>query len=145
MFGFFKRKPVDVGSHLKGPIEAWVREWMVGQLADLPDDERPSEDELEDDIVRMRDEVLSRQQPTLNPFDGLRAGVPDDAVNRAALQRLKAAFAGMEADTPIFTSLVLAKIGQPDFASGWPLCALRVVLETSLKDVRQHQRALRGS
>lgn len=145
MFGFFKRKPVDVSEHLRGPIEGWVREWMAAQMADVPEDECPSAEELEDDILRMRDEVLSRQQLTLSQFDGVRAGSPDDANNASALQRLVAAFAGQEANTPIFTALVLSKLGQPGYASGWPLCALRVVLETSLRDVKEHQAALQAS
>ena len=112
-------------------------QWFAGQLKDVPEDELPPKEEINRDMIEMRDEVFSRILPTLEAAECLSDGEPDDAANSKQLNRLVGEYEGLEATTPIFTKLALSKADQQDYQSGWPLCTIRLVAETYLKQSRE--------
>jgi hypothetical protein len=122
---------------LVSAVETLTREWFRGQLADLPPDELPGKKELEADIVDMRDSVIRRIVATLKSSDALKNGLPNDPANAAALARLVIEYKELEPATPIFTKLALSKVGDPAYRTGWTLCAIRVIAETWLPQVRE--------
>lgn len=130
---------------LASVVEILTREWFEGQLGDLPRDELPEEEVLEADIADMRDGVLRRVAGVLSASDAMTNGRPDDAANSAAMVRLVEAFAGLERTTPIFTKLALSKVNDPEYRSGWRLCAIRVIAETYLPQAQEsHAQEERG-
>jgi len=126
----------DAGT-LADAVETLVREWFKGQIGDLPPDELPPEDEIEADIESMRDEALASIARLQATTDSVKDGRPNDAANRSALDRLASEYRGLERATPIFTALALSKRGLPEYASGWRLCAIRLIAEEKLPSVRR--------
>lgn len=113
-----RKQPSPPADKLRQPLHALVSEWMAGQLADLPDDEKPPQQELDDDIVHMREEALARLMPTFQGCDALSRGEPEDEANASALRRLQASYAGLEAGTPIFTMAGLVQGGTAQSRAG---------------------------
>jgi hypothetical protein len=109
------------------------REWFQNQIGDLDEDDLPSEGEIEDDILDMREEISVRVSPFLESTNALAAGIPNDNGNIEALSELIEKYRGHEANTPIFTKLALSKYGQNQYQGGWPLCTIRVVAEAWLQ------------
>ncbi|MDM4769971.1 hypothetical protein [Solimonas sp. SE-A11] len=118
-------------------IDALVREWFKGQTAGLAPDELPSPEEMEEDISEMRARVLAKLEPALEHGNCTTNRVPNDSVNSRVLGDLVESYKGLEKKTPIFTSLALSKRNQPGYMSGWPLCAIRLIAETSLVDAQR--------
>jgi hypothetical protein len=132
-----KGGPEPAPAPLVAAVEGLTREWFRGQTGDLAPDELPSKAELEADIRDMRDRVLGRIADVLRTSDALKGGKPDDSANAAAMARLVVEYKGLESATPIFTRLALSKVGTPAYLAGWRLCAIRVVAETYLPQVRE--------
>ena len=130
MFRVFKKNDF---SELEDEMLLLCREWFCGQIGDLPEDELPSRSEIEQDIVQMRDETLDRVRATLANSNAIKNRAPDDAANLEALNELSKKYVGHEATTPIFTKLALSKRGDDRYQKGWPLCAVRLIAESYLK------------
>jgi len=129
----FRKKQPDY-PELKEELLILCREWFEKQIGDLPEDELPAKEEIEEDILRMRDETFDRvisSVPAEKFLETVR--VPNDDENKRALEDLVKAYSGHEDTTPIFTKLALSKIGKPRYQSGWSLCAIRLVAETWLE------------
>jgi hypothetical protein len=90
-------------------LEVLTREWFQNQIRDLPPDELPPVEEMESDIADMRDETLQRVARAFDNTDCTRDGRPNDRANAAAIERLAAAFVGLERTTPIFAKLPYRK------------------------------------
>ena len=120
-------------TEIKEELMVICREWFQCQVGDLPADERPPQEEIEQDIIQMRDETYHRVISAVPRKKFLRDdGRPSDAENARALKLLVERYAGHEDSTPIFTKLALAKVSEPRYQSGWPLCMIRLVAETWL-------------
>ena len=119
---------------LRDELLILCREWFERQIGDLLKEELPPQEEIEEDILQMRDETYARIISSV-PVDKYlhKSKSPDDETNRLSLKGLVEAYAGHEATTPIFTKLALSKIDEPRYQSGWPLFAIRVVAETYLE------------
>ena len=126
----FRTKQPD-HPELKEELLILCREWFQHQIGDLPEDELPPDEEIEQDIVQMRDETFKKliSTVTTKKFIG-KTNEPDDDENRETLQELVKAYAGHENTTPIFTKLALSKIDEPRYQSGWALCTVRLIAET---------------
>ncbi len=127
----------EVPPELVDAIHLLAEEWFEGQTADLSPEQLPPRDELEDDIAEFTDDVVERILPAFQATDCQRDGHPNDPANRAALSRLRNDYVGLEKTTPIFTALALSKHDEPPFSAGWPLCAIRLIAEIWLPQVRR--------
>ena len=129
----FKKKQRDF-PEIRDELLLLCREWFQFQIGDLPDDDLPPQEEIEADIVQMRDETFDRLISSV-PADRFlqKSGIPDDEKNRRALAALVKAYAGHDRTTPIFTKLALAKVDEPRYRGGWALCTLRLIAETYLE------------
>ena len=130
MFRFFKKKGL---TELEDELLLLCREWFDGQIGDLPEDELPPESEIEQDIIQMRDETLERIKEYISGTDAISNHVPNDAANSKAMKELSGKYSGHEATTPIFTKLALSKQLDDRYQGGWPLCTIRLIAETYLK------------
>ena len=131
MFKIFGKKEHP---ELAAELLVLCKEWFEGQIGDLPVDELPPDDEIEQDIIQMRDDTLRRVQDSLLRTDAIQKGKPDDAANSSALSELIRRYSGNESTTPIFTKLALSKYGVERYQSGWPLCTIRLIAETWAED-----------
>ena len=129
----FKTKQYDF-PELKEELLLLCREWFKGQIKDLPEDELPPKEEIERDIIQMRDETFERIISTVptKKFLG-NDNTPNDVENEKVFKGLVDAYAGHENTTPIFTILALSKVSELRYQSGWPLCTVRLVAETWLE------------
>ena len=119
---------------LKDELLALCREWFQKQMRDLPEDELPAKEEIETDMVRMRDEIVTRIVTCAPAKNLLKENkVPDDEGNKRAIAELVEAYSGHEDKTPFFTTLALSKINEPRYQSGWPLCTIRLIAEAWLE------------
>lgn len=131
MFGLFRKKEHP---ELAAELLVLCREWFEGQIGDLPAEELPSNDEIEEDILQMRDDTLRRVKDRLLSTDAVQRGRPNDVANSSALSELIQRYSTHETTTPIFTKLALSKHGDARYQSGWPLCAIRLVADTWAED-----------
>ena len=129
----FERKDAGL-PELHAELLVLCEAWFERQIGDVPKDELPPRDEIEDDIVRMRDGVFGRVIGAV-PSDAFldETGRPDDARNRARLEALADAYRGHEATTPILVGIALAKANEPGYGAGWPLAAVRLVAKAWLE------------
>ena len=129
----FKRKQQEF-PELRDELLALCREWFQNQIGDLPDDELPTNEEIEADIVQMRDETFARviSSVPVNKFLS-KNNTPDDEENKRILAELVKTYAGHENTTPIFTKLALSKINEPRYQNGWALCSVRLIAESYLE------------
>ena len=130
MFRIFKKKGFP---ELEDELLLLCREWFDGQIGDLPEDELPPRSEIEQDIVQMRDETLERIKEFISDSDAIAKSVPNDAANWEAMNELSKKYSGHEATTPIFTKLALSKQSDDRYQTGWPLCTIRLIAESYLK------------
>jgi hypothetical protein len=136
--------PIEAGSTVKRAhidslawaVEILSREWFQGQVGDLPPNELPDKQEMEDDIADMRDDILRRVDHVLSASDAVKNGEPNDLANRAAIVRLVEEYSDLDQSVPIFTKLALSKVNDPAYRSGWRLCAIRIIAETYLPEAR---------
>lgn len=129
----FKSRQQDF-PELKDELLVLCREWFKHQIGDLPKYELPPQEEIEEDILQMRDETYDRLMSSVPVNKYLQKSTsPNDEANKMALEELVKAYSGHEKTTPIFTKLALSKIDEPRYQNGWALCAIRLVAETYLE------------
>jgi hypothetical protein len=133
MWPFNKKKTEFNYTDFKDELHILCKEWFHTQIHDLPEDELPPQEEIDQDILDMRDDTFQRVHPFIQSTNAISNGDPDDTANSAALTELLEKYKGHEATTPIFTKLALSKAQEPKYNSGWPLCVIRVVAETWLQ------------
>lgn len=131
MWPFSKKR--DGFPELEKELLVLCEEWFERQIGHLPKDELPARDEIEEDIVQMRDGTYQRIIAAVPPrrfLDGTEG--PDDRQNRQTLAELLDAYRGHERTTPIFVALALSKVDDPRYQQGWPLAAIRLIAEVWL-------------
>ena len=128
----FKKKKIDY-TPLLDELYVLSREWFKNQYHDLADDEWPSSEKHEQDILQMRDRTFNRIEPFIKPSKAIHKGQPNDKLNAKAMKELVKKYKGYEKTTPIFTTLALSKVEDDKYQSGWPLCTIRLIAETWLE------------
>lgn len=128
----FKKKQVPDYSYFKAELHTLCKEWFDNQIGHLPKDELPPQEEIDQDVLGMRDEIFRKMLPQIESSNAIRNGGPDDEANLYALETLIEQFRGHGATTPIFTKLALSKADKSEYGSGWPLCVVRIVAESYL-------------
>ena len=129
----FKKKQVPDYSDFKAELHTLCKQWFDNQIGHLPKDELPPQEEIDQDVLNMRDETFRSMLPCIESSDAMKNGEPDDVANSNALKTLVERYKGHEATTPIFTKLALSKIEKPEYGSGWPLCIVRIIAESNLE------------
>jgi len=124
-----KKKEIDYSIFLE-ELHILCKEWSQNQIGDLPEDELPSQEEINQDILDMRDGIFKRVLPFIQSSKSIVDDQPNDSQNLQTLSQLIEKYKGFEKTTPIFTKLALSKENDPRYKSGWPLCVIRTVGET---------------
>ena len=124
---------------LKEAIRKLCREWIDVQTRDLDADDIPPEAEIESDTLRMTDEVFTRITPLIETTNAISKGSPADDANTDALETIINRLNEHEALVPSFTKLALGKIEQAEYATGWGLCAVRLIVESALNQIIAEQ------
>ena len=131
MLRLFKRNSYP---ELEAELHLLCREWFEGQIGHLPPDELPPQEEIEADVLEMRNDVYRKLSPMLKSSSALRGRKPNDAENDTTLANLVSAYSGRESTTPILTKLALSKRGDERYQTGWPLCTIRLIAEAWLEE-----------
>ena len=100
MLRLFKRNSYP---ELEAELHLLCREWFEGQIGHLPPDELPPQEEIEADVLEMRNDVYRKLSPMLKSSSALRGRKPNDAENDTTLANLVSAYSGRESTTPILT------------------------------------------
>jgi len=106
------------------------KEWFHNQIHDLPEDELPPQEEIDQDIIDMRDDTFQKVLPIIESSNSVRDGLPNDSLNSKVILELVEKYQGHEQNTPIFTKLALSKVNDSRYKIGWPLCVIRTIAET---------------
>lgn len=130
MFQLFKKKRYP---ELEDELFLLCSEWFDGQLGDLPASKKPAKAKIEQDALEMRDRTLRSLEDAIARSDAISKRKPNDVANLKAMSELTRMYSGHEATTPIFTKLALAKHTDDRYQEGWPLCAIRLIAESYLK------------
>ena len=133
MWPFNKKKKETDYSEFLDELHMLCKEWFHNQIHDLPEDELPPQEDIDQDILAMRNETYERMQPYIVASDSIVHGQPNDTYNTNALSKLVEAYNGHENTTPIFTKLALSKVDNPKYQNGWPLCVIKTIADTWLK------------
>ena len=127
-----KQKETDFTQFLE-ELHVLCKEWFHNQIHDLPEDELPPQEEIDRDIVDMRDDTFQRVLPFIQSSKSVVDGQPNDTHNLSSLYQLVEKYNGHESTTPIFAKLALSKAGEPKYQAGWSLCVVRVIAEAWLE------------
>jgi hypothetical protein len=127
-----KKKEIDYSEFIE-ELHIICKEWLHNQIHDLPEDELPPQEDIDQDILDMRNETFERMRPFIDESESIVQGSPNDKHNLNAFSKLIEEYNGHEQTTPIFTKLALSKVDNPKYQKGWPLFVVKTVADTWLE------------